>query len=102
MNVLHKLARKRNADKLRREGDLQGRLKLAAYTPCACTDGCDDGPDSQCPCARALTPCEKYCACPRNCHLKEGLGCKCTSKCVRGSCPCVAAGRECDPDLCQR
>lgn len=27
-------------------------------------------------------------------------GCNCRAGCTRNSCPCQAAGRECDPDIC--
>lgn len=29
-------------------------------------------------------------------------GCKCTGKCSAAHCPCFAANRECDPDLCKK
>jgi histone-lysine N-methyltransferase EZH2 len=84
-----------NVKKLKAEGDPHGRLRLKAYTPCACAEECG----AECPCQQAPTLCEKYCACPKSCQFKA-VGCKCTSACTTRACPCLASDRECDPDLC--
>ncbi|KDD72390.1 hypothetical protein H632_c3406p0, partial [Helicosporidium sp. ATCC 50920] len=74
------------------------------YQPCACVGGCHRG---TCPCFKSANFCEKFCAC--NCsecgNRFRGCSCKCGAqpgrRCSYKSCPCVAAGRECDPDLCR-
>lgn len=72
-----------------------------------------EGPCSlsaNCECLRKDTFCGKLCGCferspcgpPRSQSCaNQFAGCECRSgKCDRRSCPCFAAGRECDPDLC--
>lgn len=70
---------------------------------------CDhDGPcnseASQCKCVIAGTVCSKNCGCDETCKNKWS-GCVCGRKgqvcSTRNGCPCVASGRECDPDVCQ-
>lgn len=67
------------------------------YQPCSHPGPCTK--ESQCVCVEADTYCEKFCACGPNCRIKV-QGCKCKSNCRTKSCPCFAASRACDPDLC--
>jgi hypothetical protein len=95
-----------------------------AFVPCDHPGvSCAQAPD--CPCVRNQTFCEKYCACDSSCNAIVGsttsacgggaaqnivcpnrfLGCarSCrttSSRCNTRACPCFAANRECDPDLC--
>lgn len=67
------------------------------YTPCGCQFICG----KQCPCLNKGTCCEKYCGCSRACKNRF-RGCHCAkSQCRSRQCPCFAAGRECDPDVCR-
>ncbi|GLC46936.1 hypothetical protein PLESTM_001947300 [Pleodorina starrii] len=65
------------------------------YQPCTCMGKCK----ADCPCVRAHNFCEKFCACSPACK-ERFRGCTCKSGCKNNQCPCWAAGRECDPDLC--
>ncbi|KAG9142477.1 hypothetical protein Leryth_026228 [Lithospermum erythrorhizon] len=54
-----------------------------------------------CPCVISGTCCEKYCGCPKSCKNRF-RGCHCAkSQCRSRQCPCFAADRECDPDICR-
>eukprot|EP00252_Welwitschia_mirabilis_P022297 TRINITY_DN5995_c0_g1_i2.p1 TRINITY_DN5995_c0_g1~~TRINITY_DN5995_c0_g1_i2.p1 ORF type:complete len:951 (+),score=216.84 TRINITY_DN5995_c0_g1_i2:303-3155(+) len=67
------------------------------YTPCGCQSACG----KQCPCLRNGTCCEKFCGCSKGCKNRF-RGCHCAkSQCRSRQCPCFAAGRECDPDVCR-
>lgn len=67
------------------------------YTPCGCQSMC--GKD--CSCVNGGTCCEKYCGCTKSCKNRF-RGCHCAkSQCRSRQCPCFAAGRECDPDVCR-
>ncbi|CAN4113398.1 unnamed protein product [Withania somnifera] len=67
------------------------------YNPCGCQPMC--GKD--CPCLQNGTCCEKYCGCSKSCKNRF-RGCHCAkSQCRSRQCPCFAAGRECDPDVCR-
>lgn len=67
------------------------------YTPCGCQLTCG----KQCPCLRNGTCCEKYCGCSKSCKNRF-RGCHCAkSQCRSRQCPCFAAGRECDLDVCR-
>ncbi|KAM7516507.1 hypothetical protein LguiA_006090 [Lonicera macranthoides] len=67
------------------------------YNPCGCQSACG----KECPCLVNETCCEKYCGCPRTCKNRF-RGCHCAkSQCRSRQCPCFAAGRECDPDVCR-
>ncbi|XP_057821616.2 histone-lysine N-methyltransferase CLF [Cryptomeria japonica] len=67
------------------------------YTPCNCQSTCG----KQCPCLHSGTCCEKYCGCSKGCKNRF-RGCHCAkSQCRSRQCPCFAAGRECDPDVCR-
>ncbi|KAL1213224.1 Histone-lysine N-methyltransferase MEDEA [Cardamine amara subsp. amara] len=67
------------------------------YTPCTCDSICGD----QCICLTNGNCCEKYCGCPKKCNNRfEGCNCA-KSECRNRQCPCFAANRECDPDLCR-
>ncbi|KAK4744179.1 hypothetical protein SAY87_010491 [Trapa incisa] len=67
------------------------------YTPCGCQLVCG----KECPCLDNSTCCEKYCGCSKSCKNRF-RGCHCAkSQCRSRQCPCFAAGRECDPDVCR-
>ncbi|XP_076893935.1 histone-lysine N-methyltransferase CLF-like [Bidens hawaiensis] len=72
-------------------------LPCRQYNPCGCQTAC--GKD--CSCFVNGTCCEKYCGCPKTCKTRF-RGCHCAkSQCRSRQCPCFAAGRECDPDVCR-
>ncbi|KAL2661098.1 hypothetical protein GLYMA_03G224300v4 [Glycine max] len=67
------------------------------YTPCGCQGMCG----KECPCLLHGTCCEKYCGCSKLCNNRF-RGCRCAkSQCRSRQCPCFAANRECDPDVCR-
>ncbi|KMT11349.1 hypothetical protein BVRB_5g106820 [Beta vulgaris subsp. vulgaris] len=67
------------------------------YNPCGCESACG----KQCSCLLNGTCCEKYCGCPKSCKNRF-RGCHCAkSQCRSRQCPCFAADRECDPDVCR-
>ncbi|PIN05138.1 Transcriptional repressor EZH1 [Handroanthus impetiginosus] len=67
------------------------------YNPCGCQSACG----KTCPCLVNGTCCEKYCGCPKSCKNRF-RGCHCAkSQCRSRQCPCFAADRECDPDVCR-
>ncbi|KAM2967059.1 hypothetical protein FF1_027365 [Malus domestica] len=67
------------------------------YNPCTCQTACG----KQCSCLQNGTCCEKYCGCPKTCKNRF-RGCHCAkSQCRSRQCPCFAADRECDPDVCR-
>ncbi|OVA15641.1 SET domain [Macleaya cordata] len=67
------------------------------YNPCNCQSACG----KQCTCHLNGTCCEKYCGCPKSCKNRF-RGCHCAkSQCRSRQCPCFAADRECDPDVCR-
>ncbi|KQK22000.1 histone-lysine N-methyltransferase EZ3 [Brachypodium distachyon] len=79
----------------KRIGD--GKKWETQYTPCGCQQMCTKG----CPCMDNVTCCEKYCGCSKSCKNRF-RGCHCAkSQCRSRQCPCFAASRECDPDVCR-
>ncbi|KAK9061866.1 hypothetical protein SSX86_019050 [Deinandra increscens subsp. villosa] len=81
--------RKRNSDKK--------NLHCRQYDPCECQSVCG----GDCSCLANDTCCEKYCGCPKSCKIRF-RGCHCAkSQCRSRQCPCFAANRECDPDVCR-
>ncbi|CAM0912950.1 unnamed protein product [Alopecurus aequalis] len=67
------------------------------YNPCGCQSACG----KECPCLTNDKCCEKYCGCPKTCKNRF-RGCHCAkSQCRSHQCPCFAADRECDPDVCR-
>ncbi|DBB03339.1 TPA: hypothetical protein ACH3X3_010714 [Trebouxia sp. C0006] len=67
------------------------------YQPCQCKGDCKEG----CPCLKEGHFCEKFCACGPKCSSRF-QGCVCKGGCKNKGCPCMAADRECDPDLCMQ
>uniref|UniRef100_A0A7N1A4K0 SET domain-containing protein n=1 Tax=Kalanchoe fedtschenkoi TaxID=63787 RepID=A0A7N1A4K0_KALFE len=66
-------------------------------TPCKCESPCT----MQCVCSTKNRSCETDCGCPENCENRY-RGCYClTGQCRINGCPCFAAERECDPNLCR-
>ncbi|KAL5210593.1 hypothetical protein ABZP36_006216 [Zizania latifolia] len=79
----------------KRIGD--GKKWYTQYNPCGCQQMC--GKD--CRCVANGTCCEKYCGCSKSCKNRF-RGCHCAkSQCRSRQCPCFAASRECDPDVCR-
>jgi hypothetical protein len=69
------------------------------YVPCDHKGPCGD--PAVCSCARNNTWCEKFCGCDGSCKMRF-QGCACQGcRCQTRACPCFAANRECDPDLCK-
>ncbi|XP_060194154.1 histone-lysine N-methyltransferase CLF-like isoform X2 [Lycium barbarum] len=67
------------------------------YNPCNCLAPCG----KECSCIVNGTCCEKYCGCPKSCKNRF-RGCLCAKgQCRSRQCPCFAADRECDPDVCR-
>lgn len=88
---------------------VQDRLKRSVaeawpqYSPCGCVGPCKP---LTCGCRGDANFCEKFCGCnPAQCGNRFA-GCTCSTRidggkrCSTRQCPCMAAGRECDPDLC--
>lgn len=71
---------------------------LAQYEPCYHPGKPCKKP--YCKCAVKGIHCEIYCGCSSDCAL-QWRGCRCgTGRCRTKACPCYAAMRECNPDLC--
>lgn len=68
------------------------------FQPCKHSGSCSK--EHKCICVTNHGWCEKFCTCPLSCKNRFP-GCKCNpGGCKTSACPCRAAGRECDPDLC--
>ncbi|KAK2364764.1 histone-lysine N-methyltransferase EZA1 [Trifolium repens] len=77
--------------------DAGNKRKYKQYTPCECKGTCG----KQCSCLVGGYFCEKYCGCSMLCRNRFG-GCHCNkTHCRSRHCPCFAALRECDPDVCK-
>ncbi|KAL3674897.1 hypothetical protein V7S43_000823 [Phytophthora oleae] len=79
-----------------REQRIYDREKKFSYEPCdhdgICAENCD--------CIKRRHRCDRVCSCPRDCPNRS-QGCKCSiGNCRTSTCPCLNAGRECDPDYC--
>ncbi|KAK3261205.1 hypothetical protein CYMTET_29876 [Cymbomonas tetramitiformis] len=94
--------RKRNASVTvrRKLGQIKNRKTGAVYNqyvPCNCKGPCS----AECSCLLDGNVCEKYCGCAMTCKNRF-RGCNCSKgQCRTRACPCFAADRECDPDLCK-
>ena len=72
----------------------------AQYSPCGCAEA--QGCGAACSCVADGNFCERFCGCPASCG-NAFPGCNCIKgQCRTRACPCFAASRECDPDLCRR
>ena len=82
----------------------EGKRQAHDYLPCVHEGPCTP---QNCTCRQAGRFCEKFCGCTLACRARFP-GCRChTSEktavsgcCQTLACPCFAAYRECDPDLC--
>jgi hypothetical protein len=83
---------------LNHHNNLTSEKKRHTYYPCdhdrliPCNEHCY--------CVRSGNFCEKYCCCSSTKCDNHFPGCRCRSSCTTKQCPCYAAARECDPDLC--
>jgi histone-lysine N-methyltransferase EZH2 len=83
---------------LNHHNNLTSEKKRHTYYPC---DHDRLIPCNQhCYCVRSGNFCEKYCCCSSTKCDNRFPGCRCRSSCTTKQCPCYAAARECDPDLC--
>lgn len=86
-----------------RAKELRLRLKKGMYRAhqtqaCNCEGPCDTS-NPNCVCIASLNFCEAFCSCGPACK-NRWPGCRCKKNCRTQACPCWAAGRECDPDIC--
>lgn len=91
-------SRKNNSRVVRMRNQHHPDEPWLAYSPCNCLGKCG----TDCSCLKAGNFCERHCSCDRSCGVRF-QGCACKSKrnrCSTKSCPCYAADRECDPQLC--
>jgi len=77
----------------------KGEFETHPTVACDCDGPCDSS-NPNCVCVASANFCEPFCACGplcanrwKGCHCKKG-------DCRTSQCPCWAAGRECDPDIC--
>jgi len=69
----------------------------AQFTPCIHDEPCSD---DTCSCVQDALFCSKHCVWGlRSRNMFRGCMCK-SGQCSTNVCPCFAAQRECDPDLC--
>lgn len=93
--------RKRTTATIRRRMANSEDLVWTQYTPCSCGDGQPCNPKT-CGCMIDGNFCERYCGCRGQC-VNKFPGCSCKNgTCRTRACPCFAAARECDPDVCKR
>ena len=91
--------RKRTTATIRRRMANSEDHMWTQYTPCTCEGGCNT---KTCTCMRDGNFCERWCACGGTCDNRFG-GCNCKAgTCRTRACPCFAAARECNPDVCRR
>ena len=99
-----------NANKAKKKGTRA--IPTTVYRPCDCCANASSlepsrknacGVDGNvCACASVGNFCERWCGCGGSCANFHG-GCNCKQgACNTRACPCFAADRECDPDVCKR
>jgi len=75
---------------------IQSKVILPAFLPCDHDGPCND----DCSCVTNGFFCTKACGWGSK-SPNFFRGCQCPGQCRSNSCPCYAANRECDPDLCR-
>ncbi len=98
-----------NINKAKKKGTRA--IPTTVYKPCDCCANAGDKPSrknacgvdgNDCACASVGNFCERWCGCGGSCANFHG-GCNCKQgACNTRACPCFAASRECDPDVCKR
>ncbi|KAK0466172.1 SET domain-containing protein [Desarmillaria tabescens] len=79
-----------------------GACNFTPLPPCSHNGPCDQ--TSECQCHLKSHHCKRSCRCSLKCPRRR-KGCKCSHErvmdhCLTADCPCIEAGRECDPELC--
>ncbi|EDR03302.1 uncharacterized protein LACBIDRAFT_307384 [Laccaria bicolor S238N-H82] len=81
----------------------ESKLKISLLSPCQHKGPCHEASD--CHCYKEAHHCSRNCRCSLDCPIRW-KGCKCGTRkkssghCGTEKCPCWAAARECDPELC--
>lgn len=81
----------------------ESKLKISLLSPCQHKGSCHEASD--CHCYKEAHHCSRNCRCSLDCPIRW-KGCKCGTRkkssghCGTEKCPCWAAARECDPELC--
>jgi hypothetical protein len=104
-NKRRKKRKPKKINKAKKKLMIQQRLRRMtglprAFIPCDHEGPCTSA--TNCPCfGRGSAFCEKFCGCDASCKNRFP-GCQCKGcRCRTRACPCYAANRECDPDLCK-
>ncbi|KAL9188870.1 hypothetical protein ACHAXT_011360 [Thalassiosira profunda] len=77
--------------------NIQSKTIQPSFLPCDHDEPCND---ETCSCIQNGFFCTKACGWSSK-SPNFFRGCECKGQCLQNSCSCVAANRECDPDLCK-